>query len=110
MFEVKLKFDKMSFELDGEEPPKPSQPSPFVEIYPNLPAHTEEEKHYADKKKDPDQDTLPCNKDYPEDSGINGGFCHISSMHGIMKGATALRKGESPGVLVRVLVKRLPKQ
>ena len=27
-----------------------------------------------------------------------------------MKGATALRKGESPGVFVRVLVKRLPKR
>ena len=64
----------------------------------------------VNRQKDPEQDTAPCNKDYPEDSGITGGFCHISCNHRKMKDATALRKGESPGGFVRVLVKRLPKR
>ena len=96
--------------VDGMDPPKPTKPAAFVEIYQTLPQHTEEEKNIADSYKDPEQDKSPCNKDYPEDSGTNGGFCHISCMHGIMKGATALKKVESPGVFVKVLVKRLPKQ
>ena len=108
MLKVKSSFEKKAVELDGMDPPKPTKPAAFVEIYPTLSQHTEEEKHFADRHKDPEQDKSPCNKDYPEDSGITGGFCHISCMHGIMKGATALRKGESPGVFVKVLVKRLP--
>ena len=97
-------------ELYEMHPPKPTKPADFVEIYQTLPHQTDEEKHFADRHKDPEQDKYPCNKDYPEDSGITGGFCHISCMHGILKGATAHRKGESPGVFVRVSVKRLPKR
>ena len=89
MLKVKSRFEEKALELDGTEPPKPTQPAAFVEIYPTLPLHSEEEKHFADRYKDPEQDKAPCNKDYPEDSGITG-FCHISCKHGIMKGATAL--------------------
>ena len=87
------------------DPPVPKQPTALAEIYPTLPAHTEEERFYADKHKDLGQDKSPCNKDYPVDSGITGGICHISCVHGIIKGATALKKGESPGMFTRVLVK-----
>ena len=38
-------------ELDGMYPPKPTKPAAFVEIYPTLPHHTEEEKHFADRHK-----------------------------------------------------------
>ena len=78
------------------------QPAALVEIYPTLPL-------YSDRHKDPEQDKASCNKDLPDDSGITGVFCQISYKQEILKGATALRKGKSPGVFVRVLYKRLPK-
>ena len=45
MLRVKSSFEKKTVELDGMDPPKPTKPAAFVEIYSTLPQHTEEEKH-----------------------------------------------------------------
>ena len=65
MLKVTSSFEKKNHGLDGMDPPKSTKPAAFVAIYPTLPHHTEEEKHFADRHKDPEQDKSPCNKDYP---------------------------------------------
>ena len=45
------KFLALAEELDGAEPPKPTQPSPAAEIWPNHPTHTEEENFWAESPK-----------------------------------------------------------
>ena len=54
--------------------------------------------------------SLFCHKEYPEASGITGGLGHITCMHGVTKGYTAMESGESPALFAKTVFKRLPKK
>ena len=71
------KFIQLAEQLDGSDPPKPTQPPAMAEVWPNYPPHTEEENFFADKSKDTGE-TKVCNKDYPEDAHMTGGIGHIT--------------------------------
>ena len=74
--------------------PKPDHESAPVEIYPNMPEHTVENEYTADQMKDETEDAN-CSKAYNSKVDITGGLTHISCQHNIVKGFTALYKGES---------------
>ena len=74
--------------------PKAGFESSAVEIYPNLPEHTIENEYVADMERDKTEDTS-CSKAYNSKVDITGGLTHISCEHNIVKGYTALYKGES---------------
>ena len=80
---------------------------PLAEVYPNNPIHTMDNKYHADKIKDKDEDG-GCNKDYNESPTITGGLTHITCMHSITKGFTALHRGESPLLVLGPALRRLP--
>ena len=109
MVDFKLHYDQKAYELDGQIPPKATQSDPLAEVYPAYPTHTEQELFHADSNKDKDEDII-CQKVYPESGGITGGISHVTCVHGITKGFTAMKKGESPGMFTDVLVKRLPQR
>ena len=79
----------------------------MAEVYPNNPVHTMDNKYHADKIKDKDEDG-GCNKDYNESPTITGGLTHITCMHSINKGFTALHRGESPLLVLGQALRRLP--
>ena len=66
-----------------------------VDCYPNNPEHTVENFYKADLKTDKTEDKS-CSKIYNSKSAITGGITHISCEHGVVKGFTALHRGESP--------------
>ena len=74
--------------------PKYDHKSTPVECYPNLPEHTVENIYKADAKVDKSEDKN-CSKIYNSKSDITGGITHISCKHGVVKGFTALHRGES---------------
>ena len=74
--------------------PKAGFESSPVEIYPNMPEHTNENEYIADMERDKTEDTS-CSKVYNSKVDITGGLTHISCEHNIVKGFTALYKGES---------------
>ena len=74
--------------------PKAGFESSAVEIYPNLPEHTIENEYVADMERDQTENTS-CSKAYNSKVDITGGLTHISCEHNIVKGYTALYKGES---------------
>ena len=78
---------------------------PIAEVYPNNPVHTMENVYRADKEKDGG-----CNKDYNECPTITGGLTHITCMHNITKGFTALHRGESPLLVLGPAMRRLPQR
>jgi hypothetical protein len=61
---------------------------PLVEVYPNNPIHTMDNKYPADKIKDKD---------------VTGGLTHITCINSITKGFNALHRGESPNFNLRFL-------
>ena len=65
-----------------------------AEVYPNLPEHTVENEYAADEKTDRTEDPS-CSKAYNSNPDITGGITHISCEHNVVKGFTALYKGES---------------
>ena len=56
--------------------------------------HTIENEYIADMERDKTEDTS-CSKVYNSKVDITGGLTHISCEHNIVKGFTALYKGES---------------
>ena len=88
------------FDIKAEEravkrtKPKAGFESSPVEIYPNMPEHTIENEYIADMERDKTEDTS-CSKVYNSKVDITGGLTHISCEHNIVKGFTALYKGES---------------
>ena len=89
------------FDIKAEEravkrtKPKKNHKSAPVDCYPNNPEHTVENLYKADSKTDNTEDKS-CSKIYNSKSAITGGITHISCEHGIVKGFTALHRGESP--------------
>ena len=81
----------------------------IAEVYPNNPVHTMENVYRADKEKDSNEDG-GCNKDYNECPTITGGLTHITCMHNITKGFTALHRGESPLLVLGPAMRRLPQR
>ena len=74
--------------------PKAGFESCPAEIYPNLPEHTIENEYVADLERDKTED-ISCSKAYNSKVDITGGLTHISCEHNVVKGFTALYKGES---------------
>ena len=96
-------------DIDLEDPGPNIQGEVRAEIYPGLPQHTANEKFHADKYKDKGE-IKSCTKIYPEASGITGGLGHLTCQHGITKGYTAMKNGESPALFAKTIFKRLPKR
>ena len=74
--------------------PKDDHRSAQADCYPNMPEHTVENIYKADSKVDKEEDKN-CSKIYNSKSDITGGITHISCKHGVVKGFTALHRGES---------------
>ena len=74
--------------------PKSDHISAPVEVFPNNPEHTVENTYAADDNEDKTQDE-PCRKNYNSSFDISRGITHISCEHNIVKGFTALYRGES---------------
>ena len=102
-------FLRLAYNLDGKEVGPHEQGEVLAEVYPGLPQHSSNEKFFADKNKDPGE-IKSCHKEYPEASGITGGLGHITCMHGITKGYTAMKSGESPALFAKSVFKRLPQK
>ena len=102
-------FLRKAFEVDGLDAGPHEKGEVLAEVYPGLPQHSANEVFFADKKRDPGEFRV-CHKDYPEASGITGGLGHITCMHGITKGYTAMKSGESPALFAKTVFKRLPKK
>ena len=102
-------FLRLAYSLDGQEVGSHQQGDVLAEVYPGLPQHTANERFYADKYKDAGE-IKSCHKEYPEASGITGGLGHITCMHGVTKGYTAMKSGESPALFAKTVFKRLPKK
>ena len=51
-----------------------------------------------------------CNKDYNESSKFTGGITHLTCNHNIVKGFTAMKRGESVKQIVNPCVTRLPRR
>ena len=66
-----------------------------------------ENKYHADMIKDKDED-WGCNKDYNVSPTITGGLTHITCMHSITKGFTALHRDESPLLVLGPALSRFP--
>ena len=104
-----------SFDIKAEKcavkrtKPKPDHVSAPVEIYPNMPEHTVENVYKADDERDKTED-VSCSKAYNSKVDITGGLTHISCEHNIVKGFTALYKGESALQVLAPVVRRLPKR
>merc|ERR1712096_350938 len=69
-----------------------------------------EDNYSADSKKDKNEDPSSCDKIYNESPTITGGISHITCMHNITKGFTAMSRGESPQMFTSVLLRRFPKR
>ena len=78
-----------------------------AECYPNNPEHTIENQYLADTMRDKTEDKR-CGKYYNSKATITGGLTHLSCHHGIVKGFTALQRGESPLLIVGPAMRRLP--
>lgn len=80
-----------------------------AENYPNYKEHTMENDYKADKDLDKTEDK-ECPKAYNSKSDITGGITHMSCEHGIVKGFTALHRGESALRVVGPALRRLPQR
>ena len=108
MIELREDFNRLAEERAVKRTkPKKDYESSKVEIYPNNPEHTMENVYKADTKKDKTEDKS-CEKIYNSKSTITGGITHISCHHGIVKGFTALHRGESPLNVLAPALGRLP--
>lgn len=74
--------------------PKANHKSAPVEVFPNNPEHTVENTYAADLVEDKSEDAS-CSKAYNSKFDITGGLTHISCQHNVVKGFSALYKGES---------------
>ena len=66
-----------------------------------------ENSYKADMYKDKTEDKK-CDKSYSSKATITGGITHISCSHNIVKGFTALQRGESPLQVLGPALRRLP--
>ena len=80
-----------------------------AEVYPYFPAHTVNHEYEADGKVDKNEDD-GCSKDYNECATFTGGITHITCSHSIVKGFTAMKRGESVRMIVNPCVTRLPQR
>ena len=87
--------------------PKSNYKPCVAECYPNNQEHTMENQYEADTKRDRTEDKK-CEKSYNSKATITGGLTHLSCQHGIVKGFTALQRGESPLLIVGPALRRLP--
>ena len=106
-----LKSEYNSLARDRAVPRKcPSAPSPPAQVYPYNPVHSAKHTYDADANTDKTDDKNECNKIYNESSTITGGITHLTCNHSIVKGFTAMKRGESVGNIVHPIVSRLPQR
>ena len=104
---------RQNFDIKSEDravkrtKPKNDHQSAPAECYPNNPEHTVENIYKADSFSDKTEDKV-CNKVYNSKSDITGGITHISCEHGVVKGFTALHRGESALQVLGPITRRLP--
>ena len=101
-----LNFEFRSLLLKRTRPHENYKPCE-AECYPNNPEHTIENQYLADTRRDKTEDKK-CGKSYNSKATITGGLTHLSCHHGIVKGFTALQRGESPLLIVGPALRRLP--
>lgn len=108
MISLREDFERISNERAVKrQRPKGHHKSCRAECYPNNKEHTVENWYYADEKRDMTEDKK-CEKAYNSRPTITGGLTHMSCNHGIVKGFTALQRGESPLLVVGPALRRLP--
>ena len=101
-----LNFEFRSLLLKRTRPHENYKPCE-AECYPNNPEHTIENQYWADTWREKTEDKR-CGKSYNSKATITGGLTHLSCHHGIVKGITALQRGESPLLIVGPVLRRLP--
>ena len=108
MIELRNKFNKLACERAVPRI-KPTETfiQPEAEVYPNNPIHTQLHKYKGDLTGADEEDPSSCNKAFNESSTITGGITHITCIHGITKGFSALHHGESPLQVVYPIIQRL---
>ena len=79
-------------------------------MYPGYPLHTLKNIYVADTKADSSAGKDDCNKIYNESATITGGITHITCQHGLVKGFTAMKRGESVDMIVHPCISRLPQR
>ena len=89
---------------------KPTQESAKSQVYPGYPLHTVKNVYSADTKSDTSDGKDNCNKVYNESTNITGGITQITCSHGIVKGFTAMKRGESVDMIIHPCVSRLPQR
>ena len=104
--ELKEAYDRKARELAVPRKP-PALKSPEAEVYPYFEAHTINNVYEADKKDDKSEED-GCNKDYNESHSFTGGITHLTCKHSIVKGFTAMKRGESVKNIVNPCITRLP--
>ena len=66
--------------------------------------------YVADTKLDPSANKDDCNKIYNESATITGGITYIKCQHGIVKGFTAMKRGESVDMIIHPCISRPPQR
>ena len=108
MLELYEEFNLISLERAVKRSkPKPDYKPCLAECYPNDPEHTLANHYVADGQRDKTEDKK-CTKAYNSKATITGGLTHLSCQHGVVKGYTALQRGESPLLVVGPVLRRLP--
>ena len=109
MVKLRLKYNEQSRKLaQPRVKPNKKHKSARAEKYPKYPVHTIKNEYHADEKPDKNEEKKPCGKDFNDSPTISGGFTHITCMHGVCKGFTAMQRGESPQMIVDPLMRRFP--
>ena len=81
-----------------------------AQVYPFYQVHSMQNIYEADSKADKSDDKDECNKIYNEAATITGGITHITCNHSVVKGFTAMKRGESVAMIVQPCVSRLPQR
>ena len=102
MIDLKRKYTSLAKERAVPRiKPGPGHKPVESEIYPLYPLHTLDNDYEADMRTEGEiEDSAGCNKYYNDSVTISGGICHVTCQHSICKGFTAMRKGESPLMVV----------
>ena len=89
---------------------KPEGKPTECQVYPYYPVHTVKNTYLADSKSDKSEEKETCNKIYNEAATMTGGITHLTCQHGVVKGFTAMKRGESVEMIVQPVVSRLPQR
>ena len=109
MLHLKNKYNDLARERTVPRK-KPEGKPAESQVYPFYPVHTVKNTFLADSKVDKSDEKENCNKIYNEAATMTGGITHLTCKHGVVKGFTAMKRGESVEMIVQPIVSRLPRR